>query len=108
MPLCTASKNYSLDIRQFSLFLVVALDFLGEKCVNEAGYLFWCKFAANFLLLRVLIFTLKAGAMAKKASNTYTYWEKPMAQVVFMPMNLVIQFLALKLGYFSRMDLKPK
>ena len=43
-----------------------------------------------------------------KTPNTKNYFFQPIAQMVFIPMSVAIELLALKVGYFAHMNLKQK
>ena len=48
------------------------------------------------------------GTIARKGSNTKTTYLNVIAQVVLVSMNMTILFLAPRVDYFARIDLKQK
>ena len=68
-----------------------------DKCSPKKNIYLW-----------VLRFTEKRGSIARKCPINKTISWKPIAQVVFISMNVVIQILGPMVGLFARMDLKQK
>ena len=79
----------------------------------KKGVMFFDVNLLNFLpkkimLVSVKIYGKKEVPLPKKGQNTkMTSW-KVIAQVVLVFMNMAINFLAPRVGYFAHMDLKQK